>query len=145
MEYNPDKVRKLSSEILTAHKWLEDLRRMPKDDFLRDPHKIASAKYNLIIAIEAILDLCNHLIAKNGFRAPEDYADTIKVLAERGAFDADFTNILIQMTRFRNRLVHIYWEVDDNELYQILQTRLDDFRQFLNKFGIFIGPSISEG
>jgi uncharacterized protein YutE (UPF0331/DUF86 family) len=49
------------------------------------------------------------------------------------------------MTRFRNRLVHIYWEVDDNELYQILQTRLDDFRQFLNKLGVFIGPSISEG
>lgn len=145
MEYNPDKVRKLSSEILTAHRWLEDLKHLSKDDFLRDPHKIASAKYNLVIASEAILDLCNHLIAKNKFRAPEDYSDTIKVLTERGAFDDEFANILIQMTRFRNRLVHIYWEVDDNELYQILQTRLDDFRQFLNKFGLFIGPSGSEG
>lgn len=85
------------------------------------------------------MDLSNHVIAKNGFRTPEDYADTFRILAERGAFDEPFTNTLIQMVRFRNRLVHIYWEVDAAELHRIIQTRLDDIRNFLKKFGAFIG------
>lgn len=139
MEFNRDKVRKITSEILLSLERLEDLRSLPQDVFLSDPHKIGSAKYSFIVAIEGIIDICNHIIAKNGFRTPEDYADTFRVMAERGAFNEEFTNILIQMARFRNRLVHIYWEVDDNELYRIVQTRLQDIREFLKEIGAFIG------
>lgn len=139
MEFNQDKVRKITSEILASLERLEELKRLPREVFLSEPHKIGSAKYSLIVAIEGAIDLCNHIIAKNGYRTPEDYADTFKVMAERGAFDAGFTNTLIQMARFRNRLVHIYWEVDNNEFYHLLQTRLQDVREFLERFGVFIG------
>ena len=139
MEFNPDKVRKITSEILLSLERLEELQRLPKDLFLSDPHKIGSAKYNFIVAIEGVIDLCNHIIARNAFRTPEDYADTFRVMAERGALDMQFTSTLTQMARFRNRLVHIYWEVEDNELHRILQSHLEDIRQFLKKFGSFIG------
>ncbi len=119
MEYNSDKVRKITSEILTALERLEDLQKLTKAEFIADPHKIGSAKYNLIVAIEGAVDLCNHVISKNGFRTPEDYTDTFMVMKEKGAFDERFTSSLIQMVRFRNRLVHIYWDVDDAELYRI--------------------------
>ena len=33
------------------------------------------------------------------------------------------------MTRFRNRLVHIYWDIDTDVVYQILQENIDDFRR----------------
>lgn len=139
LDYNPDKLRKISSEILGALARLEDLKRMPEKEFLADPHKIGSAKYNLIVAIEGAVDLCNHIIAKNGFRTPEDYADTFRVMEEKGAFDPEFTNSLTQMARFRNRLVHIYWDIDDAELSRIIQTRLPDIRRFLKDFGKFMG------
>ena len=100
---------------------------------------MGSAKYSLIVAIEGVVDLCNHVIAKNGFRTPEDYADTFKVMEEKGAFDPAFTRSLMQMVRFRNRLVHIYWDIDDSELYTILQTRLGDVSRFLREYGAFIG------
>jgi len=139
VEFNPDKVRKITSEILLSLERLEELQRLPKDLFLSDPHKIGSAKYNFIVAIEGVIDLCNHVIARNAFRTPEDYADTFRVMAERGALDMQFTSTLTQMARFRNRLVHIYWEVEDNELHRILQSHLEDIREFLKKFGSFIG------
>lgn len=139
MEFNEDKLRKISSEILSALERLHDLRRLEKDVFLSDEHKIGSAKYNLIVAIEGIIDLCNHIIAKNGYRTPDDYADTFRVMAERGAFGSEFTNTLTQMVRFRNRLVHIYWEVDNDELYAIIQSNLNDIHRFLKEFGQFIG------
>lgn len=91
------------------------------------------------MAIEGAIDLCNHVIAKNALRVPDDYADAFRALAERGAFSPEFTAKLVQMARFRNRLVHIYWEVDDRELYRYLRERLQDISEFLKKFGSFIG------
>jgi len=96
MEYNLDKVRKITSEMLTALERLEDLRKLSQSEFTTDPHKIGSAKYCLIVAIEGAVDLCNHVISKNGFRTPEDYTDTFMVMKERGAFDEEFTNSLIR-------------------------------------------------
>ena len=60
-------------------------------------------------------------------------------MEENGVFDADFTGALIQMARFRNRLVHIYWDIDDAEIYRIILTRLQDIRRFLKEVGNFLG------
>ena len=139
MEFNPDKVRKITSEVLLALERLEDLKSLSEKEFLSDTHKVGSAKYNLIVAIEGAVDICNHIISKNGFRTPEDYADTFRVMSDRGAFDAEFTKTLIQMARFRNRLVHIYWDIDDLEMYRIVRSHLDDIRKFLKAIGAFIG------
>ena len=37
---------------------------MPEQDFKKDSHKQSSAKYNFIEAIEAAIDIANHLILK---------------------------------------------------------------------------------
>jgi uncharacterized protein YutE (UPF0331/DUF86 family) len=132
-------VRKITSEVLSALQRLEELGKLSEAEFAADPHKVGSAKYNLIVAIEGTVDLSNHIISKNGFRTPEDYADTFRVMEEKGVFDAEFTGSLIQMARFRNRLVHIYWDIDDAEIYRIIQTRLQDIRRFLREFGNFLG------
>jgi uncharacterized protein YutE (UPF0331/DUF86 family) len=117
---------------------LKRLNKYEKKVFLNDPDKIGSAKYNFIVAIEAAIDMCNHIISRNGYRSPEDYADTFTVLGEQGAFENSFTNELKDMAKFRNRLVHIYWEIDDNKIYEILLTRLDDFKYFLDKLAEFL-------
>ena len=43
MEFNPDRVRRISSEILIALERLEEQQRLPKERFLSDPHMIGSA------------------------------------------------------------------------------------------------------
>ena len=70
------------------------------------------------------------MIAAEGWRAPRDYADAFVVLNEQGILPDDFVSIARQMVRFRNRVVHLYWEVDDALVYQILQTNLGDFDHF---------------
>jgi len=137
--FNADKIERLVSEIRKALNRLNSLKGLDKQSFLNDPDKIGSAKYNFIVAIESAIDICNHIISQNGYRAPEDYADTFQVLKEQGAFDDNFVKDLRDMGKFRNRLVHLYWEVDDEQVYEILQTRLDDFKTFLNKIAIFLG------
>ncbi|RLI79609.1 hypothetical protein DRP05_03530 [Archaeoglobales archaeon] len=59
---------------------------------------------------------------------------TLLELYETNFFDEEFTERLEMMARFRNRLVHIYWDVDDEVVYQILQKDIEDLELFLQKF-----------
>lgn len=67
--YNIDKVGKLISEMRKAVGHLKSLQAVDKETFVGDPDKIGSAKYNFIVAIESAIDICNHIIAQNGYRA----------------------------------------------------------------------------
>jgi len=136
--YDADRMLKLVSQMREALGNLHRLKDYEKSVFKNDPDKIGSAKYNFIMAIEAAIDMCNHIISRNGYRAPEDYADTFTVLGEKGAFEKSFVNDLKEMAKFRNRLVHIYWEIDENQIYDILLTRLGDFKKLLNQLAKFL-------
>ena len=82
--------------------------------------------------------MCNLVISLNGYRAPEDYGDTFKIMEEAGVFNTDFSQDLRNMVKFRNRLVHLYWEVDDHQVLEILRKRLDDFKRFLDSMAKFL-------
>jgi uncharacterized protein YutE (UPF0331/DUF86 family) len=70
---------------------------MPREAFLADRRALNSAKYLLIVAAEAALDIYNHLAARRGGRSPEDYADCIAILAEIGAIDDVLRQRLVRM------------------------------------------------
>ena len=136
--FNPDKIARLVSEMRKAINRLKSIGTIDKESFLNDPDKVGSAKYNFVIAIESSIDICNHIISQNSYRAPEDYADTFQALGEQGTFDKDFIKDLKEMARFRNRLIHLYWEVNDEQVYEILQSRLEDFKTFLDGIAAFL-------
>jgi uncharacterized protein YutE (UPF0331/DUF86 family) len=60
------------------------------------------------------------------------------VLAEASVLESAFSGELMKMARFRNRLVHLYWDVDPGELQAILQSRLGDFEKYLLAIGRYI-------
>ncbi|MDL1971999.1 MAG: DUF86 domain-containing protein [Deltaproteobacteria bacterium] len=136
--YDPERIQRLISSLREAVRHLKRLKTLDEKEFLKDIDKIASTKYHFVIAIESAIDICNHIIAQNGFRAPKDYADTFVVLGERGVFEEDFLKDLKNMARFRNRLIHLYWEVDNKQVYKILQTCLDDFGRFLQAIADYL-------
>ena len=136
--YDQEKMVRLVSELRMSVGRLRELAKLTQEDFLNDPDKIGSSKYHFIVAIESCIDMCNHVIARNGYRVPEDYADTFKVMAEAGAFDPDFSDDLRNMARFRNRLVHLYWQVDDKQVFEIIRKRLNDFKKFLDSISRFL-------
>jgi uncharacterized protein YutE (UPF0331/DUF86 family) len=137
--FDQETMIKLVSELRKNVSRLRELARVPEEEFLNNPDKIGSSKYYFIVAIESSIDMCNHLIARNGYRVPDDYGDTFTVMGEVGALDREFADALRNMAKFRNRLVHLYWEIDDQQLYGILQSRLDDFKQSLNAVSAFLG------
>ncbi len=124
---------------------LESFRSIKRNDFLMNMDKIDSTKYNFIVAIESAIDICNHIISKNNYRMPKNFGDTFKVLHEQGAFsfaneteNNAFIKNLISMAKFRNRLVHIYWEVSEQLLYDYLQKNLADLKLFIDRISHFL-------
>lgn len=109
---------------------LEALATTPREAFLGNPDKVGNAKYHLVIAIECCIDIANHVIASENFRFPRDNADSFAVLIEHGVIDGSDREALANMARFRNRLVHLYWEVDDQQVHQYLQQSLADLGRF---------------
>jgi uncharacterized protein YutE (UPF0331/DUF86 family) len=134
LKYDPEVVTALKSQFLAAMSLLHELKSKDMKTLEEDPHLISSAKYNLVVVIESAIDICNHLISKNGFRLPDGYKDSFKVLAEKGVIDKEFAlDNLARMAGFRNRLVHHYWDIDSQVIYQILQVNLSDLERFLDE------------
>jgi uncharacterized protein YutE (UPF0331/DUF86 family) len=138
-QFDQETMVKLVSELRKNVALLQDLSAVPEAEFLKDPDKIGSAKYHFIVAIESCIDMCNHVISRNGYRAPEDYGDTFRVMNEEGALEPDFSDELVNMAKFRNRLVHIYLDVEDKQVFEILQNRLNDFKKFIDSISLFLG------
>jgi uncharacterized protein YutE (UPF0331/DUF86 family) len=109
---------------------LRGLAAVPQEEFLDNPDKIGNAKYHFVIAIECSIDVANHVIASESYRFPRDNADSFAVLGEHGVLDPVFAERLGAMARFRNRLVHVYWDVDDRRVVEYLQESLVDLEQY---------------
>jgi uncharacterized protein YutE (UPF0331/DUF86 family) len=84
------------------------------------------------VSVQCCLDIAHHLIASKNYRLPQDSYDALVVLQEQGILPDSFMPTLRQMVSFRNRVVHLYWEVDDGIVYEILQNNLGDFTTFVN-------------
>lgn len=134
VKYDPNIIARHFGELNNALNLLRDLKSRDLVDFKQDQHLVGSAKYHLIVAIESAIDICNHIISKSGFRLPEGYSDSFRIMAENKILTAELVEEkLTGMARFRNRLVHVYWEIDLDQLYRILQENLSDLEQFQNQ------------
>jgi uncharacterized protein YutE (UPF0331/DUF86 family) len=124
---------------------LHTLARLPRNELLADEARLGGAKYYLQVAVECCVDVANHIIARQGWRAPKSYADSFVVLAEQGVIPAEFLTAARQMVGMRNRLVHLYWDVDAEIVYNTLQNNLADFEQFKAAVYVYLQtPGVTE-
>jgi uncharacterized protein YutE (UPF0331/DUF86 family) len=128
-----DKARldQMLSNLLDYVAVLERLAPTPEQEFLRNSDRIGNAKYHFVIAIECCIDVANHIIASEDLRFPRDNADSFAVLVDAGILAEDLREPLRSMAKFRNRLVHLYWEVDDRKVHEYLRTSIADLNRFV--------------
>lgn len=67
---------------------------------------------------------------------PQTYADCFRILQTQKVISNQLAQKLINMAKFRNLLVHLYWDVNDKKIYEILQSELDDFNEFVKQISI---------
>ena len=101
------------------------------DDFTRDPRMVAAGESYLRRALEALLDIARHVLAKGFARGPSEYAEVARQLGEVGVVSREQSERLVLMARYRNRLVHGYDEVTARELYDLLAGRMADIEEMV--------------
>lgn len=117
---------------------LERLSSLTLEEFMSDFRNYDSAKYNFIKAIEAMIDIGNHIIARRKLGIPKSFSDTFEILGNNNIISRDKVENYKAMARFRNRLVHFYHRVDDQEVYSILRSNLSDFEFFVESIRNFL-------
>ena len=136
-------LNRLFTEMDESLRKLRSLSKLTEDEFLGHYEKIDTAKYNFIVAIEAIIDICNRIISKRELGFPQDYSDVIKLMSQEGVLEGDLVGRLIEMVKFRNMLVHLYWKIENDRLYQYLKENLGDFEAFQEAIRKYLKKSLS--
>ena len=96
--------------------------------------------YTMLLSIQATLDIAMHILAERKLRRPNTYRETFEILAENNIIPSDLATQLSDLAGFRNIIVHIYWELDLEEVYNILQKDL----QYLEAFYSIAKDSLGE-
>ena len=97
-----------------------------------EPASLDAVKYRFITAIEGCARIAHHVVAAEGWAAPESNADALRELGEHGVIDRSSTESMARAAGFRNVLVHQYAEVDDDAVVGNLR-RLGDLDAFVQQ------------
>ncbi|HBJ1646276.1 DUF86 domain-containing protein [Clostridium botulinum] len=131
MEFDKNKIDQKLLFMDTCLNKLKKLRTLDKNIFIDDFTKVDSAKYLLQVSIEAMLDISSHLIARNRWGRPKDNKEHFQMLFDNGIIDEKDVLIYFNMAKFRNRIVHMYFNISDEMIYDIVQNNIDDFERFI--------------
>jgi len=120
--------------------YLEEIKKKNKDEFLSNYLIYLSAQRALEICINICIDIGNHILSLNKNGKPETYSDIFVELSKLNIINKELEEKLLKMTKFRNLLGHLYMEINNEKIYDILQKNLGDFnlfkKQIFTKFKI---------
>jgi len=102
-----------------------------EQSFLKDPFLAGSAERYLQVAIQAVLDICNHIVADLGLEAPAEYRQVPEILASEKLLPVRLSKRIATMIGMRNILVHEYLKVDRRVVYSVIKNDLDDLAKFI--------------
>jgi uncharacterized protein YutE (UPF0331/DUF86 family) len=131
-------IRKRLNKLDEYLVFLASLRRYNYSEFVENPEHYGSAERFLQLAIEAITDMGNHVIAEMGLGIVNGYSDIPGILADKGYIGTDLREKWIRMIGFRNTLVHEYIDIDRQIVFDVLQYHLGDLEALKQVFAKFL-------
>lgn len=86
-------------------------------------------------AIEEILDICSVINADLGLGTPETEDNILDNLEIKKILSKKTIDIIKDMKRFRNLLVHRYGEINDEIAFETISESLNDFDLIIKEIG----------
>ncbi len=129
---NIERLKTLSEEVRGAIDNLSEYAGISETEILHNKTILNAVKYNFIVAIQAVIDICHHIVARLTGRVPDEYGQCFIILRDMGYIDSDYAVKLKSMAGLRNILIHLYYEVDDRRVIKHLKEDLWVIEDFLN-------------
>ncbi|KPM55021.1 hypothetical protein ACG83_16885 [Frankia sp. R43] len=105
-----------------------------------DPIWLRGVKYTFVTAIEACVDVAQHICATQGWGPPADNGDAIQLLGDHGALASTLAVSLRKAVGFRNVLVHDYIAVNDEIVVARLHA-LDGLDEFVRQIAAYVSAA----
>jgi uncharacterized protein YutE (UPF0331/DUF86 family) len=102
-----------------------------------DPIWLRGVKYTFVTAIEACIDIAQHICSAEGWGPPADNGDAMRLLGSHDVLTADLADALRKAVGFRNVLVREYVKVSDDIVIARLGD-LGDLEGFVEQVAAFI-------
>ena len=134
-------IRLLTERLQILQESLNEMRafsRLSLEEFLADKRNPRSVESYLRRALEALFDIGRHILAKKAVKGLLEYKEIARRLGTEGILPKALAERLVPIAGYRNRLVHFYHEVTDEELYEIIQHDLDDLEAFVRAIKHFL-------
>ncbi|RCK75004.1 MAG: hypothetical protein ANABAC_1721 [Anaerolineae bacterium] len=124
--------RILQDRLIYVEQMIEKITALPLEDrtaFFSDERNIWTVESCLRRALEALLDAGRHILAKGFGVGVTEYKQVAHELGRLGVLSVEEQHLLRILAGYRNRMVHFYFEIGQDELYEIARTHLDDLRR----------------
>jgi len=108
----------------------ERYQRYSREDLKADRDKRNMILHAMLVSIQAAIDVSMHLISQNNLGRPATYRETFDILSRAGLIPEELAADLSDLAGLRNVLVHIYWDLNLDEIYGILQNDLKTLKSF---------------
>ena len=103
-----------------------------------DADLLFSIEHRLHTAIEAIINISEHIVAGLNLGHVDYAKDTFKVLSKEGIISKDLTERLEKAADMRNILIHQYFEIDVRKIADAATSDLKDLREFAKAINEFL-------
>ena len=130
---NVNKVRNLIADIQNSIGELEKLVGVDFEIYKKDPKNYGLTEHYFRRALEATLTIGTHLLSRMPAKT-KDYTEIIVSLGKFNIVPQDFAERNKGLAGYRNRLVHMYWEVSEEELYKTVKEHMKDLNEFCSYF-----------
>lgn len=121
-----DKLRQKAALIREKLRLLREVRKEGREAFLESSTAEAATTRYLQIAIESVVDVAHHLIARKGWGLPKTYQEAIDLAMREGFLPAERAEAFRRLVTFRNRAVHLYDMPKAGEVWDVLENYLED-------------------
>ena len=72
-----------------------------------------------------------HIAAKKFNKGVSAFGECFEVLEKEKFLKENLAQKLRRMVKFRNKLIHRYWEIDDEKILEYTRKNLSDFNDFM--------------
>jgi len=125
-------LERLLAKIDELDGYLKEIQEISPEDFeeYKKIEKRRACERLLQVSIESMIDICAIIVSGLRLGLPAEEDDLFDKLEQAGIVSPLMAANLKKMRGFRNILVHEYGRINDELVYNMLKTQMNDFYEF---------------
>lgn len=123
----------IENKISSVQKYLDILekyKKYSKKEIQNDVDIKGAVERYLYLATQAAIELAGAVVSFKNLRKPSTLRESFQILNEKDIIKIELMEKMTSMVGFRNTIAHDYEDLDYGIVYDVLQNKLKDIKEF---------------